>query len=83
MTTSTQANNPTPGTGASLGAAVNSIAGLLSDSLTIGGTQDHGETRDTSKGDGQPDDPNPAPEHDDAPSGEDGTQSTNPDDGQA
>ncbi|MEX3614673.1 MAG: hypothetical protein VB141_13180, partial [Burkholderia gladioli] len=67
----------------SLGAAVNSIAGLLSDSLTIGGTQDHGETRDTSKGDGQPDDPNPAPEHDDAPSGEDGTQSTNPDDGQA
>lgn len=56
MATNPNANTPTPGTGASLGAAASSIANLLSDDFTIGETQDNGETREPKSGKGKPDD---------------------------
>ncbi len=47
-------NNPGSGTAPNLGAAAAQIAGLLSDDLEIGGTQENHETRPAPRGQGNP-----------------------------
>lgn len=72
MTTNANASTPTPGTGAALGTAASSIASLLSDDFTIGGKQDHGETRDPSNGKDKP--PHEHREHEESDEHDDGQQ---------